>query len=395
MALIRLNFFLSFFVFYIFIAPTSQAEELLEVNQHSKIELDNNKDIRNELTKEAVKLVSEKYISEILGPEKYFKEKNKIEAKIISNYIKYIPILKLTNINKSQTSVEADVYMRMSIENLKKLLQMSALLYETKGSPIVVPMISIIDKVNSKSFYWWSTKPEAELSYLKDWLASIYGQLKLDLNEKEFFCVQPLKWNLQRQIPETLKVENPNLEDSISIAQILNGSVVVRGQMNLSNSIKFPNAFSIEVQLEALQTSNGRVIGEVIRSFETNSGNFHVVIGDKLKDIKSAITADLTSQIIEAWQKGTFGSSLIQLTVNGKLNYRQLDVFKESLKNGITEIRQIRERRLQSGSFTYEIDSSLQPKDLADLLIKKNFPRYKVEVTGINSNTLALDVVYR
>jgi len=119
------------------------------------------------------------------------------------------------------------------------------------------------------------------------------------------------------------------------------------------------------------------------------------VVGDKINSMKEPLSTDLSGQISEAWQKGTFGSSLLQMTINGKLNYKQLEAFKEHLKNQVREIRGIRERLQSQDTYTFEVDSSLGASDLALVLSKLQMTKFKVEVADTRSNSLALNVIYR
>ena len=376
------------------VSLASQAE-LVEVHHQGQVETKSMSSARKEITLQAVEEISERYITELIGEKKLNKNKTEIKSKIIKNYLKYIPILKVTGLKRAPQGTEAEVFMKVSIDNLKELLLRAGLLYEMKGAPIVLPMVSVIDRVNSKSFVWWSGSYNVEQMLLREWVSHFHKQLKIVLSKKNFFSLQPVKWNMDHQVPKVFQSDKPRTEDLLFLSQQLMAPIIVKGEYKVSRVYNLDNRFTINVKLEALQASNGRVIGEVIRSYETNTGNFQVVVNDKILTVNEGIAKDLSRQIVDAWKKGTFGSSLIQLTINGRLNYRQLENFKKLIQQKVREVRGLRERFLSAGAYTFEVDSSLPASELAKAIGRKKFPSYKVEVDEVKANRLALNINIR
>ncbi len=373
----------------------SYGQDLVEVHHSTTMKSSSSVDPRSEITKQAVAEASAQYIKDMIGSAKYDREKASIDQKIVSNYLKYVPIVKVSNIQRRGEDIEADVFLKISIENLKQLLLKSGLLYETKGAPVVTPLISIIDKVNGRSYFWWSGQERLDVGNLKFWLEGFHSELKTTLAKKDFFLLEPVRWEVHNQLPEPFKTESPRTEDLLFISQSMKGSILIRGNFIVEKSKKMDGSYLINVQLEALQSNNGRVVAEVVRNYETEIGPFQSMVADKFTSLKVGLSVDLASQISEAWQKGTFGSSLVQLSIKGPLSYKELENFKSLLVKNVRQVRGLRERFLSRGLYGFEIDSSSGVTELATAIKGAEFPRYKVEVEDVRSNRLALNVIFR
>ncbi|MCB9027404.1 MAG: hypothetical protein H6625_13880 [Bdellovibrionaceae bacterium] len=389
-----MKYFTAFlFALPLFFHTQAMRAQVIEVHHQGLVDSNSASNARNKITEQAVDEISKRYIVDLIGKKKFDKNSLEIESKIIKNYLKYIPILKISGISKNQKGeVEAEVFMKLSIDNLKEMLLRAGLLYEVKGYPIVLPLVTITDRVNSKSYSWWKGSNDLELRFVKEWGMNLNQQLKTVFREKNFFVLQPIKWDMGLWVPHVFQTESPRAEDLTYISQYFLAPIIVKGEYKISRIANYENRFLISVRLEALQSDNLRVIGEVIRNYETDTGFFQVVVNEKILSVNENIVKDLASQVVDAWQKGTFGSSLVQMTLNGPLNYRQLEKFKELIQQNVREIRGLRERFIRAGNFTFEVDSSLPASELALAIGRKQFPSYKVEVDEVKANKLALRV---
>src|SRR6185312_6605661 len=104
---------------------------------------------------------------------------------------------------------------------------------------------------------------------------------------------------------------------------------------------------------------------EVARQFETDLGGYETAVGKKLKEVNDQVAQDLSSQVLEAWQRGAIGASLYKLVIRGHLPLQQQEALKDVVKNKVREVKNIRERLISSDSVIYEVDSALGPKEFA------------------------------
>jgi hypothetical protein len=143
--------------------------------------------------------------------------------------------------------------------------------------------------------------------------------------------------------------------------------VLIDGQVTLSKADK-GNGYRIEVKMTAIQVSNGRAIADVSRRFEAPPGAFEAVIDKKIKEISDAAANDLSIQVLDAWQRGSVGSNILRITIQGRSNLMDVESLKESVRSQITQVKNIRERLVSSDSISFEVDATVSPEELATKL---------------------------
>ncbi len=369
--------------------------ELTEMTKMGNSQNASEVEAKKDIVKDAVQAASEQLITSMIGEARMLKNKGLIERKVVQNYLKYMPIVKIGPIQKNEQGSAAEVSFKIATESLRQILLKEGLLYELEGTPKVLPFIGILDKVNSKSYNWWVNEELSDRAYLKSVLQTLHEGLRTELWNSGFYCFQPTRNLFPQVVPKDYRIEKPRNEDLLSMGPYFEASIVVKGLIKIQAVENVNDKFNIDVRLEALQTSNGRVIAEVIRQFDTEAGPFQQVINKTFNEVNDQISKDLVSQIVEAFQKGTFGSSLLELTLNGTYNYQQIKSFRDEVKTKINSIRGLRERLFTPNSVVFEVDSSVTSNQLASLFKDQEFSSIKVEVEGVSGNGLALSLKSR
>jgi hypothetical protein len=326
---------------------------------------------RSEMMTQATEKVSEQVIKEIIGEAKFSRNKALIQTKIIKNAARYIPFSKPGEMKSIQPQgFTMKTVLKVSIDSLQSLLLENGLFYETDSTPVVLPAVRWIDKVNSKNYAWWVDGNNPQKAFLMKEAKGLEASLKAAFIKNNFYLLKPQDMRFFNFVPESLRTESPKNEDWQWLAQRLNSQVWVDGEVVLSRSEERSEAFKINLKWTAIQVLNGRVIAEVARSFETDNGNFELVVNRKFKENVDQMVQDLSSQVLEAWQKGALGASLYRLTIRGSLPLLQQEAFKEILKNKVREVKNVRERLISGEGIVFEVDSTLNPRELGQRLPK-------------------------
>jgi hypothetical protein len=194
------------------------------------------------------------------------------------------------------------------------------------------------------------------------------------------------------QIPRSYQNERLSLDDMQFLSQYFGAPLMIDGQVQYSKSPDSSNRYRIEVKLLALQVSNGRPIADVSRKFETELGSFESSVDKKIRESIDATSQELASQVYEAWQRGSLGSTILRLTFRGKIPFNQKEAFKEKLKNQVREIRNIRERLITADSVAYEVDTNLTPKDFAAKLVNLEVDGRKWNLSGTSDNEVMMQL---
>jgi hypothetical protein len=348
-----------------------------------------------EIVDEAIERTSLKYISEIIGDAKAQKNLSLIRNKVIKEsgkYVLYIKTDKLKADRENPSKKVMNVSLKLSLDNLRKILLSNGLLYKTEGSPKVLPLIVFDDRKNSEFFSWWMGS--ATSSYLRNTTKSFYSKIRQSFQQKMFYSALPIENNYATLVPEALRLENPRLQDALVLGEYFSSDIIVKGKVRLQPVSSFSDQIEIIVQLLAYQTSNGRLIADVKRKYKTEFGSFKTVVSKKLEEETEAMSQDLVSQVFSAWQSGTFGSSLIRLTLYGPIDYKDLMSIKTKV-NQLKEVRRIRERFFARKKVSFEIDASVLPKELAEILKTVRTNKYSLKFDDMDSSELEFDLISR
>lgn len=341
---------------------------------------------------EATEKVSEDLAKEIIGEAKFNRNRAMIAEKIIKNSSRYIPYTKPAELIPIQPEgFKMSLTLKISVDDFQKMLLENGLFYESDGTPIVLPFIRFTDKANFKSFSWWSEPEGLQKVFLQKEDRNFEEVLKSAFGRNNFYSLKPMETKYYSFLPESLHQENMHTEDMQWIGQKLGAQIVLAGDVTIAKSQERSEAFTIQMQISAIQVVNGRVIAEVARQFETDLGGFDVVVGKKLKEVNEQVAQDLSSQVLEAWQRGAIGASLYKLTVRGRLPLMQQEVLKTAVKNKVREVKNIRERLIGSDAITFEVDSALGPKEFGTKVPTLDLDGLKL----VLDSSSATEVTYR
>ncbi|MCB0362935.1 MAG: hypothetical protein KDD35_09435, partial [Bdellovibrionales bacterium] len=332
------------------------------------------------------------HIQDIIGQQKLESNKALIRNKILKNSGKYIISMKSTPPVKSADGYTMNVTLKTSLSNLEALLLEEGLLYRLEGSPQVLPMISFQDRVNAHSFSWWIPDSALRSTLMLSQHNSLLAKLRREMGERGFYCMAPEGRNYRLMIPSTFMTESPRIEDYSFLGDYFGAQIVVKGFFRFSKSRSRSDAYEINTKLLAIHAGNGRVVGEVIRSYETEVGQFQAAVQRKMQEVLDSVAKDLSLQIYDAWKRGSFGSNILRLSINGQLNYIELNSIKKQILEQVRDIRTLKERFFEDNRVVYEMDSSSATRQIAQIVSRIDFEPYKAVVSKITSDSLKLDV---
>lgn len=318
---------------------------------------------KHDIQDQAAQKISEDLIKELIGEERYAKNKTLIQNRIEKLWNRYIPFSKASELTQDGTQYKMTVTLRVSVKDLRTLLQENSLLAENDTVPLVLPIIAFTDRVELKSFRWWKPEEVHTKAFLISENRHFENALRAAFQKYNFYVIKSLTLGLQ--IPKTYQNERLSLDDMQYLSQYFGAPLMIEGQVQFGKSPDASNRYRIEVKLSAVQVSNGRPIADVSRRFETEIGMFEAAIDKKLKDVVDSTSQDLATQVFEAWQRGTLGTTVLRLTFRGKVPFNKLEAFKDRVKSQVKDIRNIRERLLTGESVSYDVDTSLGAKDFA------------------------------
>ncbi|WP_374030174.1 hypothetical protein [Bdellovibrio bacteriovorus] len=319
---------------------------------------------KKEIQDQASQKVSEEIIKELIGEERFMKNKSLIQNKVIKNSARYIPFSKPSAMTQEGEEYKMSVAMKVSLRDLKQMLQDNTLLNENDAIPVVLPVISWVDRVQGRSYRWWLPLEKNPQGFLVKEGRLLEEALRDSFQKNNFYALRPIESNLGLSVPADFQNERvASGEDAQFFAQFFNAPVLIDGQVLLTKTDK-GNAYRIEIRMTALQVSNGRAIADVSRRYETEGGTLENAVDKKLREVAEATANDLASQVLEAWQRGSLGTSVIRLTIKGRNTLPMMEGLKDKIRSQITQVKNIRERLVSSESVSFEVDTSVPAPEL-------------------------------
>lgn len=369
-------------------ASLGQAQgDLIDRSYTGSSKQENPQVARKEIQDKGAQAVSEELIQELIGEARYTKNKSAIQKKIISNSARYIPFVKPSSLNKENDEYKMSVAMKISLRDLRQLLQEMALLNENEAIPVVLPVISWVDRVEGRSYRWWQPLDKSTPPFLMKQSRALEDSLRNAFQKNDFYILKPVEAGLAAGIPRQFQNDRITGEDAQFFAQYFNAPILLEGQMTLHK--ERGNRYRIEMKMTALQVSNGRAIADVARRFETDAGSFEGVVDRKLREVLEGAASDLAVQIREVWQRGSLGTSMVRVTIQGRHTLPVIESLKEKFRS-ITQIKNVRERIVSAESVTFEVDTSIPADELLPYLQKIDIGGQKLVKSSAKSEELVL-----
>lgn len=374
------------FLCIIIVSPVAGAANFIEITEN--VVLGNSEEDANQ---QVVQKVSEKYIIEMIGEDKYTKNRKAIADKVIRDSGKYIPYLKSNPAVKDKdgkTTVAVNV--RISTQSLMDLLSLNGFMNSEFTSALVYPMVQVIDRVHPKSFKWWidSTKDE----FLLKTHGTVIQELQNSLKEGNFFVVDPVKWNLLASVPENLRKDYYRRDDVIALGEYFQAPMIIQGAVEFAPSTRTSQNYWVKIKLSAYLASQGKVVVESVRQKETEPGDFMIVAPKMAQVLFKEIFEDFGSQIAEAWKKGTLSSNSLQLTVLGPLSYQGQEVFKKALMQSSSKLRAMTEVAVEQNKRVFVLDYTGTPEELGQKIQGIRVAGLQVKLKDVSWKEVAVRV---
>jgi hypothetical protein len=344
---------------------------------------------KRELIELAISKASEDVIKDVIGEAKYSRNRTLIQSKIIKNNARFVPVTKpgdLVPLDAQGNGFKLTVTMKFGMDDLQSMLLENGLFYDSDSTPILLPVVEIVDKVGGRSWSWWQNR-DASKADLQKISRELEGALKTAFWKNNFYVIRPQSLHYYEMLQNTDRVN----VDWLNLADEWNAQILIQGEVTIAKSPQRQDAYQIVLHFSANQIQNSRSIAEVVRQYETEAGRMDVVVDQKLKEVLETVCADLSSQVLEAWQKGTIGSSLFRLTINGRVPLPLQDSLKDAIKNKVREIKNVKERLISTDEYVLEIETSLSPKELQTRMPKLSVQGYEISFDSANEK----EAVYR
>ncbi|MEM7645514.1 MAG: hypothetical protein AAF203_01280, partial [Pseudomonadota bacterium] len=255
---------------------------------------------------------------------------------------------------------------------------------------ITLPFIEVNNQVSGESYRWWS--PVFQVSKeLEDLSFGFEKQLFRGFLDKGLFLLRPQAFNMVHLLPNFMRKTYLTQTEMVQLTTLKKGQLYLDGRVDVIASPLRPDALRVRVQISCKQSSNVKSVAEVVRSFDSSSGQVLSQMESEIRQMAQETGKDLASQVYDLWQRGALEAQVLQLAVTGDLSHDQLSQFKMKLGEKIG-VRDLTERLFEPGRVTYEMDYRGGVETLRTKLARTKIDGFISQVVSSQSDRIILDV---
>ncbi len=341
--------------------------------------------------KDALNKGSLQVISQLIGPLKLEKNLPIIKSKILTQTSKFIQFYKAGDAITKNGETQTSVTMKISVSSIRDLLAQEGLLYQTEGPPTILPLFKVTEKKDSeKQFLWWVQEVAPDTQILRDAEKLVLHLLDTAFRPKNFYVIDPLSGYYVQWVPTPYRSENPPQDQVLWLGEFFKAQIVLTGDISAETSNATPDGIKLNVRLMAYHTSNGRIVGEVSRTFDGASKDWEQGVTNLIHKGCGDVAKDLSSQVVDESTRGTLGATLLRLTLRGNFNYQDLENFKKQVLIKMGDVKTIKERKQEKGLTTFELDYAGTAQMLVKTLETNSFDGFKIVVQDTDNNEVVV-----
>lgn len=335
-------------------ARAATIERSVEVSTKEK----NPATARRVLLDQAQSQAIEDLVRETLGAERFQKNRSAIQSKVLKLSSRLIPFSKAGNLEQTPDGHKMSVQVRINVDDLDQLLMTQGLYFESDVPPVILPLVAWMDKDDGDQFAWWTVGTPQGLGA---WNSEFEQVARREFLKEGFYVLAPQQFRFQESYTEGgFKL---GVSDVQKLSAQRQSQVVILGEIQVIQG--GPTGRELEIKLNTLHVPRNRVLGQVGRRVPLEKNAKVGIVSNRIRDLFETVAKDLAGQTIEAWQRGATQTNNYKITIAGALSPSQIEEFREGFRTKVREVKNLRERLINSTNTTFEMDSPIAPKDLA------------------------------
>lgn len=344
---------------------------------------------RKELLDRASSKVAEDLIRELIGEAQFQRNRTTIVQQVLPLASRFTPTSKageLEAVVAPAVGFRLSVLVQVNVDDLQSVLLEKGLFYSKDDLPTILPVVRWVDKVNGESFAWWEGKDRSEMlarmsrQAEERWSQALYAS--------QSYLVRPQAFRYGSLVPESLSSGDFRLSSWLGFLRQLDVRMVMAGKVEITKGTR--NTQVLHLSLQVIQVDNGRVLAQMLRKIETDVGSFSVTVERGFRQLMDSSSAELGTQLLEAWARGTLGSSAFLMSFRSdSLNPLDREKLKDLVRTQIRQIKTIRERSISGNQTIYEVEAGIPPAEMAERAKQIDGPRSRFVLERVEAGQLS------
>ncbi len=346
---------------------------------------------RREAIDQATDQVTLEMVKKEIGADRFDENQKKIDEEVKALKNRFIPFFKIISSTKKEEEYHFKIEVKVSTADLRQVLQQKGLFASSQKTGITLPFIEFNNNITGESYRWWS--PVFNVSNELQTLALKFEEeLFQGFIGQGLFLLRPQAFNMIHMIPPFMQKTFLTQTEKVQLTNLKKGQLFIDGRVDLIASPLRENAYRIRVQLSCKQSSNGKSVAEVVRTFDTTAGKQISQFYGKIKDLAVESGEELSEQIYDLWQRGGLETQTLQLAVTGNLNHSELSRFKKELSDKMGISDGLVERLFEPGRVTFELNYSGGAEQLSQKLSRMKLNGFISQVVSSQADQVTLEI---
>ena len=362
-------------------------------------------------------------IKGLLGQESFTKNQKRILENVISKKDHFILFSKNSKTTVKDGATSMSVTFKLSLPDLKTILTQEGLLKSQSGPVTILPLFVASDDVQDILYGWWLPSDINEdvdpkkLEFIKSQSLKLIKTLQKSFPTNQFLFIDPIKQKSLSLVSKKFQKTRYKKKELMKLGDQLKTQILLIGRLRFyqgqseQDTPQFRQNM-LEIKLSVFDCVSGTVITEVKQQHPTvyligqtpkKTPNKNSVKKDptqqeskarytSLDEFYTHVVEGLTSQTLTAWQNGYFRFKHKRLILLGKLTFQQLESFKQTIKEKLPSIKNLRERRFDRNQIVFEMESDVEPKSLAEELSQTDFKELHLTRPKVSKDDITFQV---
>ncbi len=340
---------------------------------------------------QATDAVTDEMVKKEIGAVHFTENKSKVESEVKPLKNRFIPFFKIISSSQEGDGYKFKIEVKVSRNDLRQVLQQKGLFASSEKTGITLPFIEFNNAMSGESYRWWS--PEFKVSKdLESLSLNFEEEMFMGFLDRGLFMLRPQAFNMSHMVPGFMRKTYLTQTDMVQLTNLKQGQLYLDGRVDVITSPLREDALRVRVQIKCKQSSNGKTVAEVVRSFDTPSGQGVTQITTKSNELARETGQELANQVYDLWQRGALEAQVLQLAVTGDLNHMQMLRFKNELNQKLGLSNGLTERLFEPGRVTFETDYSGGVEALSQKLRTAKFDGFISQVVSSQADQIILDV---
>ncbi|MBN2364768.1 MAG: DUF2066 domain-containing protein [Calditrichaeota bacterium] len=332
----------------------------------------------------ALRNAIEQVIGTLVTSEVIVENYQVLEDRIYSQSQGYVESYQVINKNR-----QGDVILEVTIKalvrkgNIRDNLQALGLLISRKGKPRI--MVIVDEKNMNTHYYAWSidmntTETEIMNTLLDQGFPFVDRDAAMRKIEKDM-VVSAMEGD---EYAAQLLATQSGAE--VLIVGKAVSKVAPRGPAALAQAGMF--SCQATMNLRALRSDDGTILATA--SKQAAAVHIDELTGGTMALQKAAKLAadDISSKIIDRWQKDVYSGTSISLRLMNVETYSDLIKIKNMLPYYIRGVQNVYQRDFSDNTVLFDLDVRGNANQVAEEMVLKDFNPYKIEVLNVTQNTI-------